>query len=637
MFSPKNRLAFTMYKLIFQIRKVNVFKRLIISFLILITLPTLAITIITYNTYTEEIENNISTLLSYTTHNVAQSITKQMQHYENLVYNLYLDDNLMQLVIDSLADNLSFDEQQSIQDTINNYLYSYIPNSDSKILNLQIVTPKGQFTQTSYSSSQRGGYLKDPMTFVNSSYYTKAKAFKGHPIWFDTTLEDNLFYRQTVNRPIVDSLSLMQSIPNYYLKDSVGVIVMNIYLNGIIEDINASLLNRSGHLVLVSPQGSLASINSKLKGPIPTNVPQLISEIGDQLEGIFYTEINDSTCLVAFEKLSNSDFYILNLAYYDALIKNAKSIRNFTLLSMLIVICISILIAYIVTLSITVPLNKLKHTLDKLPSKSFNATFNDTNHDEIGILGQHFNTMVKQIQDLIHKVYLSEIQAKDLAFKKKEAELNALQMQINPHFLYNTLDIIRWEVIALEEGNGKVSEMIESFSAFLRLSIPKHSELVTISEEIKHIESYLQVINYRYTSKVVLCNNLDHNTLNLYIPKLTLQPIVENCIVHGFKGHLDNKIITVTSHITTDMLLLYITDNGVGMPLERLNQINTHLSHIHTSSQTSIGLYNVCERIQLYFGAEYGLCIAESPSKGTTIELKLPLNGIMQTKEAHHV
>ncbi|MGL4739040.1 MAG: sensor histidine kinase, partial [Cellulosilyticaceae bacterium] len=412
---------------------------------------------------------------------------------------------------------------------------------------------------------------------------------------------------------------------------------MNIYLKELIGGIDLSLMNRSGHLVLVGPGGTMASINANLKGPIPTNVPHLLEQINGKLEGVFSTEIEGETCLVAFEKLSNSDFYVLNLAYFDVLIASAKNIRNFTLLTMVGVIIVAIGIAYLVTLSITLPLNKLQRVLGKLPSKGFNLSFDDSYNDEIGILGHHFNTMVQEIQELINKVYVSEIHAKNLAFKKKTAELNALQMQINPHFLYNTLDIIRWETIALEEGNGKVSQMIESFSAFLRLSIPKHSELVPIAEEIRHVESYLEVINYRYQHKIKLTHTLDYDTLHICIPKLILQPIVENCILHAFKGNQPDKNIFIASSCSKDTLILTITDNGIGMSDEVSLTLNNNFTHQDATTQESIGLYNVCERIKLYYGLGYGLRIASSCPTGTTLEIKIPLVDHSAKKEDPYV
>ena len=639
MLRPNRIFVSTINKLISQIRQVNVFKRLFISFLILITLPTIAITIITYNTYTKEIEKNISAELSYTNHNVAQAITQQMQYYENLVYNLYMDETLMQLVFDSLNTSKSALYQKKIEDTINNQLYHYIPYHDTSVFNLQIITPRKQFTQTSSSGDKKGGTLLHLGDFLDSPYYAIANSFKGHPVWFDTTREETLFYKQgTISKPITDCISLTQSIPNYYFQNSVGVIVLNVYLNGVIDNINKSLLDRRGHLMLVSSNGSLASLNLKLKGPIPKDIPSLLHEINNELEGVLTTMIDGKTCLVSYEKLLNSDFYVLNLAYFDSLIQTAEKIKNFTLIMMIIVIIVAIIISYIVTLSITLPLNKLKRVLGKVPLKGFDITFDDNSHDEIGILGNHFNDMVGQIQELINKVYLSEIHAQNLAFKKKKAELNALQMQINPHFLYNTLDIIRWEIIGLEDGNGKVSQMVESFSSFLRLSIPKHTELVPISEEVKHIDSYLQVINFRYsTSKVTLVNELDTPTLKFCVPKLTLQPIIENCILHGFKGSVNEKIITLKSIITEDTLLIYISDNGIGMCPNTLRSLNDKLSTLNPALQNSIGLYNVCERIQLYFGTDYGLSIAEAGPQGTTLEIRLPLHHLSSEGGINHV
>lgn len=625
-------------KIINKIRNVSVFKRLIIFFLMLIILPTSAITIVTYNTYTKEITKNISDLLSYTNRNIAQSISQQMNYYENLIQNVYSNEELMQMVMELRL----YDPTQPTPDylalkrSIEHILYTYTNNNDSYILNLQIVTPTDQFSQTSFSSQKKGGYLLDLNDFIHSNYYSEAISFKGHPVWFDTSIEDDLFYRQTdPSRPIVESLTLMKSIPNYHLQDSMGVIVLNVYFKSLVSNVDSSLLNSSGNMLLISPLGTILSINSNVKGPIPKDIPLLYQDIGNSLQGTLFTTIDGQTCLGAYEKLSNSDLYVLNVAFYETLIKNANNIKNLTLFTMALVIIIAIIIAYFVTLSITMPLNRLQSVMQELPYENLKISFSDTSQDEISILGQHFNNMICQIQELINKVYLSEIYSKDLAFKKKQAELNALQMQINPHFLYNTLDIIRWEIVNLEEDDHKVSQMIDSFSSFLRLSIKKTSELVPIAEEIDHLHSYLEVINYRYTSKIHLDILLEPSIQSLLIPKLTLQPLVENCVLHAFNSKSPNKNITLQAKLSENFFILYVIDNGIGMPEKTQKAINNSLDALQATSSKGIGLYNVHERIGLYFGKEYGLSVTSTGPQGTTLAIKLPLTYSNRTGDSY--
>lgn len=252
--------------------------------------------------------------------------------------------------------------------------------------------------------------------------------------------------------------------------------------------------------------------------------------------------------------------------------------------------------------------------------------YEDPAGDEVGILGQKYNEMIADLKSLIQETYVSELNKRHLEMLKKEAELNAFQMQINPHFLYNTLDMIRWKAIAEEQGDGEVSHMIKQFSDLLRLGIKKNSVIVPFSEELSHVDAYLAIINLRYSEPIQLTVDLPFDPGDVTIAKLSLQPLVENSVIHGFDStpaEISHKRIAISGFIEQNLIHILVEDNGIGMTQEQMEALNRELKdRVHT--QGGIGVFNVNERLKLYFGDDCGLHYQSSPLGGTGIEMLLP-------------
>ena len=261
--------------------------------------------------------------------------------------------------------------------------------------------------------------------------------------------------------------------------------------------------------------------------------------------------------------------------------------------------------------------------MDKAARKNLNVFYEDNSNDEISNLGNDFNNMIGDIESLIDNLYKAEINEKTLNFRKKNAELNALQMQINPHFLYNTLDLIRWESMYEVNGESKVSKMIEDFSKLLRLSVKKGNDLVPIVEEINHIQAYLKVINYKYTNKILLKTNFNFDISLYKISKLTFQPLVENSIIHGFVNNSLDKTIEISGSIVNDKIVITIKDNGIGMEEQKLKEVKNNLNN-KTNITNKIGICNVNERIKLYSSDKFGLSIYSKYGEGTIITITFP-------------
>ncbi len=250
----------------------------------------------------------------------------------------------------------------------------------------------------------------------------------------------------------------------------------------------------------------------------------------------------------------------------------------------------------------------------------FNVQFQVKYRDEVGQLGNQFNRMIVRIDHLIQDIYVMET-------KKKEAELHALQSQINPHFMYNTLESIR---MAAELNDDQIAaDMIAILGKLLRYSISDLHEEVTLENEILHMRNYVEMLNYRYPNRFRLETEISDDLRTYPIIKLVLQPIVENAIYHGMDDNKPSMRIEMRSERTSQGLWLRITDDGLGMDEETLDRLNRSLAGAEEAAVKrktgGIGLKNVNERIRLHYGSAYGLKVTSEKGRGTEVILQLPL------------
>lgn len=229
------------------------------------------------------------------------------------------------------------------------------------------------------------------------------------------------------------------------------------------------------------------------------------------------------------------------------------------------------------------------------------------------------------IRNVVNKVgaeYSSEM-------LNKQIEYSMLQSQINPHFLYNTLESIRGE--ALTAGNDNIANMAERMSRFFRYSISNKGDIVTIGEEFENVKDYFYIQQYRFEDKFTLVNNICQDCLDYYIPKMTLQPLVENSIYHGLECLKSGGNVNISISSTNKNVRILISDNGIGIPEDKLLKIRKSLNSneyadnlISTKKNKGIALYNVNSRIKLFFGSQYGLTLRSSEDIGTEVEILIP-------------
>jgi two-component system sensor histidine kinase YesM len=274
--------------------------------------------------------------------------------------------------------------------------------------------------------------------------------------------------------------------------------------------------------------------------------------------------------------------------------------------------------------TLTSRLKLLVRNMSMIRDGKFEVFVGIEDQDEIGMLSKSFSNMVNRINLLIKEVYVSELQIKDLEIKTKEAKFNALQSQMNPHFLFNTMESIRMNLLG--KRDYETSEIIQTFAKLLRKSMDWSRDMITLSQELELVEQYLKVQQYRYRERIQYIIDIDETLKQHYIPKFTLQPVVENAIYHGIEMKEHAGKCWIDAGLEGSDLIIRIRDDGVGMESEKLENVKKIVyAEDDPTGENHIGLRNVHMRLKLNYGDGYGIMIESVKDAGTIIQLRIPL------------
>ena len=306
---------------------------------------------------------------------------------------------------------------------------------------------------------------------------------------------------------------------------------------------------------------------------------------------------------------------IPNQTIVDALFPTVAS----SIFVAIIAVLASVVCSVVYSKAISRPIRDLSEEMKTITLNEYSGSTLESREDEIGILQDSFNHMISRNKELIAQQYQAKLE-------KRNAQLRALQAQINPHFMYNTLQVIGG--MALEKDAPEVYSITLALSDIMRYSLNFSKEMVCLEEEVEYLKSYVMIQNERFGGKVQLKLNLEPGTLKCLIPKLILQPLAENSFEHGLLDKAGDWILTVESHITSDgELLICVRDNGIGFDSERLKQIREKIENDTVKALKSgshIGLANVHARIKLRSTKEgHGVSIDSSPETGTTVSVRM--------------
>lgn len=293
-------------------------------------------------------------------------------------------------------------------------------------------------------------------------------------------------------------------------------------------------------------------------------------------------------------------------------------IQSFTILCGLLVfvlVVLTVIVTYLITSGILRPVKMLYDVTQRVSEGDLSARADIHSKDEIEILANSFNNMADSMQDLIRKT-------KEDEQKMRRLDLRLLQEQINPHFLYNTLDTIVW-LIECNKADEAVN-MVVTLSDFFRLVLSRGKEIISLREEERHIRSYLEIQEVRYRDILEYHIQIEAELYDYQILKLSLQPLVENALYHGIKYKRAKGYIHISGEKAGDVLHLTVSDNGIGMEEDELAELQKEIERPCRETEKGFGLANVNERIRMYFGADYGMRVTSEKGKGTVVELTIP-------------
>ncbi|GIP27076.1 histidine kinase [Paenibacillus sp. J23TS9] len=489
------------------------------------------------------------------------------------------------------------DSDESLKRGASQYLRSVV-QSRKDIASILYVNKSGDFV-----SDQSHAIMKSKSEWTQQDWYRLALTSSEEvvsPSHVQHIFEDQYRWVVSISRKLPESDRSQE-----------GVLLVDLNYN-VINDLCRQIeLGQRGYVFIVSPSGDLVYhpqqqlIHSELKSEQMQTVLDMREgsiKLGKAEESKMYTVATTSF-----------GWKIVAVTYPDELIENKHQMQTSAALWGVLCLIVGLTISIILSYALTKPLKNLEMHMKKAERGNFDVRVDIEGTHEIGKLARTFNLMISRIKELMNQI----VQEQEM---KRRSELKALQSQIQPHFLYNTLDSIIWMA-----ESGKVDDVVEmttALSRLLRSSISKGEELVPVSVELDHIRSYLTIQSRRYRKKFTYSIDVEDNILAAPILKLVLQPIVENAIYHGIKPNPDQGHIQILGWREADSILLTIADDGAGMDPEKLRTILMDKPGV--SGGTGVGIANVNHRIQLYFGHEYGLHYESEREEGTTVTLRIP-------------
>lgn len=317
-----------------------------------------------------------------------------------------------------------------------------------------------------------------------------------------------------------------------------------------------------------------------------------------------------------FNRIRNTNWYMVVAIPSAPLIHKSRVIIGLFVMVYLGCILASFMIATLLSRSLTNRLSVVVEQMSKCRLGLPEALPDSDAQDEIGELLDSYNYMTKMIHELV------EEQAK-AAEDLRIAEFNSLQAQMNPHFLYNTMDMINW--LSQQGRSQEVTVAIQKLSRFYKLTLSRRQSLSTIQDELEHVTIYVELLNMRFADNIDFIVDMPDSLMERAIPKLTFQPVVENCILHGIMEKEEKEgTIVLTGWEDEKGIVILISDDGVGIAPEKLENILAEKKIEAGSSGTNIAVYNTHRRLQLMYGPEYGLTYKSTQGVGTEVEIRLP-------------
>jgi two-component system, sensor histidine kinase YesM len=587
----------------------NLLTKLMIMLLLISILPIFLIQFTSYKISTSTIEKQTKELTRANLQQSSNSVEEFFRAYDNIILDIYTDssyiDNLKYINVWDTKNYYA--AKHRIEEKLENITYVY-----SEILGIAIVGLNGDATfYDTVTLSGEESYCFDVNKIRINAMFKDSLKVK-HAIYSSTIYKSDKNYGNKNFFYIAHQLTDF----NNYKNGPVGSVFLCIDESALRNVYSTDMDYNSNLTFLVNQNGDIISF--PLEAYVGLNLYNEFSNknIINATKGFFQDNhfMNSKHLEVHTSNIKGGVFTLINVQNLTYALKDVKNISKIIILMGILLVMICILIAMPFAAITDKSVKKIIHAMGKADQGDYDAQITLEGNDEFARIAHHFNHMIVRIKE-------SNQQERQALLRKKNAEIKSLEAQINPHFLYNTLDAINW--VAIEHEEFHISKLLINLATILRYSIHKSNEIVTIQEELEYLKRYIYLQQERFCYSFQYAIHMDDTVKYCKIHKLLVQPLIENTIVHGFPGSTaHDEINIVIQMLYHTYLQIKVIDNGKGMSQELVELFNSY-DYSKDKIETSIGVRNVITRLKLYYGSNSYFHV-DSSEQGTTVTMRIP-------------
>ncbi|MEF2967057.1 sensor histidine kinase [Paenibacillus sp. M1] len=557
----------------------------------------LIVSLLYYNRTTQQFHEKIGDLSQKNVAQTAGLFGLLYEGYDSLSKSLSNNFELIRL-LNEPADEpaVAYIIEQRVTDIIGAIFYSR-----DDLVGIHVITDKGKIYNY-------GNYMNvvDP-DYPKQDWYRRVKASSGKMVWLGV-------YEHSLIDQVEDSPVFAFGRQIYDLNEHkpIGIALYEMNPQPVLDALDNLKLGEHSEVYLMSEDGRVVSSGAGQEPPEDLRRLPLTGR-----EDVFVEE--EAGRLVVASRLPLSGWSVVSVTPDRDLNVELVEMKRYLLIVISILILVSALIASIVSRTFASPLKKLIREMKQVEIGNFRGMLKVSSYQEINILVASFNRMVNRIKELIERVKLSSV-------SEKNAEIHALQSQVNPHFLYNTLDMIYWMLDEKEED--QLGELVLALSSMFRYSSQwEEGAEVTLREELEQTGHYLKIITIRFDGRLHIQTGIGERLMDFHLPKMTVQPVIENAVKHGLERVDRPAVLKIYTEEEERVLRVIVEDNGSGMDTEKLRLLQESLDRSGTkeNGKGGIGLQNLHRRLKYMFGDAAGLKIDSAPGIGTKVAIIMPL------------
>ncbi|WP_068603611.1 cache domain-containing sensor histidine kinase [Paenibacillus swuensis] len=588
--------------------------RLLLYFILIALVPTTIIAAAAYSKSTSVITSKVDASITQNLRLINDAVIQKLESVNDISTFIYLNPDFIEILSTDRPDKYArFDDANLTQERIEftneiAALDKMLTTFTTENMSKTVLYPKlFMYNRPEYIQSRFTDKISDLGEIQDQKWY---RALPRHFKY--TVVGPNRIMTQTGMKDTIRIAKRLYGLKHYQIPYA-GLLTIDIPVEDFVSILEDFEPTPNSLIYIVDQQHKVNVAADPMQfgkiSPYADTVPLISLGISSQIRNL-----NGASMLVSQKRIDETGWTIVSLSPMKEL---REELHSFTkILYGVILLCALLALAGALYLSnhISMPIIKLVKSMSNVGEGNFNISLNYKRKDEFSYLISSYKTMLAEVKQLIDKLYISEV-------NKKEAELKALQAQINPHFLYNTLDSVNW--LAIEHKVPEISKIVTSLSDFFRYSLNKGHPIISLEEEIRQVESYLQIQKIRFEDKFDYSIHVPQELLSCLTVKLTLQPLVENSILHGIQQTYEKGWITIEAVLKESDIHIIISDNGAGADTSELNLLLSEAAE-GTGHSKSYGLLNVNARLKQTFGAGYGVYFSDNEPAGVIAVIIIP-------------